>query len=96
MIRFLGPLLGLLVAGGLAIVAILSPDASYASPMLTGAVAGGIVSLALSGVVFGRSNPASGSPDIANPAELSDRLSRIDEHVMLSDGANGAKAQRPR
>lgn len=87
MTRFLGPLLGLLVAGGLAIVAILSPDASYASPMLTGAVAGGIVSLALFGVVFGRSNPASGGPEIANPAELSDRLSRIDEHVMLSDGA---------
>ena len=87
MIGLLGPLIGLLVAAGLAILAILSPDAVYAAPLLTGAVAGGIVSLALFGVVFGRAASRSGEPIPSDATELADRLSRIDEHVMLSDGA---------
>lgn len=85
----LAPIAGVLAAVTLIVVAIVVPDHRFASAMLTGAIAGGIAALGLLGVVLARPRPA--APGTAAPAADSDgldaRLARIDEHVMLSDGA---------
>lgn len=78
------PLLGLLASIGLGLWALFAPaDATWTSPVLTGAVTGGLVCLALVGSMFSasRRRPAGDEPT------LEERLARIEEHAMLSDGA---------
>ncbi len=85
----LAPIAGILAAVTLAVVAIVVPDHRFASAMLTGAIAGGIVALGLLGVVIARPRTATpgAAPSAADSEGLDARLARIDEHVMLSDGA---------
>ncbi len=84
----LAPVAGVILAATLAVVAIVVPEHRFAGPLLTGAIAGGLVSLALLGVATrrgaGPSRPASSNVD---NHDLANRLARIDEHVMLSDAA---------
>ncbi|MCP4833988.1 MAG: hypothetical protein GY895_04420 [Phycisphaera sp.] len=78
------PLLGLLGSIGLGLWALFAPaDAAWASPVLTGSVTGGLVCLALIGSMSSssRRRPAGDQPT------LEERLARIEEHAMLSDGA---------
>ena len=77
------PLLGLLASIGLAIWALLESGATWSAPLLTGAVAGGIACIALAGSAFLRPSPATA----LDAPTTDERLARIEEHVMLSDGA---------
>ena len=83
MIPRLTPILGLLVSIGLAAWALLEPDGTWSAPLLTGAVAGGIASIAMTGVMMQRSSRGAG----LDTPTTDERLARIEEHVMLSDGA---------
>lgn len=89
----LAPIVGILAATTLGVVAIVVPDHRFAEPMLTGAIAGGIAALGLLGVVLARPRSAAAGPTTTtevpavDPADLASRLARIDEHVMLSDSA---------
>jgi hypothetical protein len=84
----LAPIAGILASVTLIIVAIVVPEHRFAGPILTGAVAGGIASLALLGVAARRQPTASpSSPSTIDAQDLATRLARIDEHVMLSDAS---------
>ncbi|MEE2972080.1 MAG: hypothetical protein VX672_03055 [Planctomycetota bacterium] len=91
MIVLLAPLIGLLAAAVAGILAVGSPEAVWSGPTLTGAIAGGIVCVALLGLGGLREHLLTGRPPAptggTTPAGLDDRLQRIEEHVMLSDGA---------
>lgn len=91
MIVLLAPLFGLLAAVAAGIVAIMSPEAPWSGPTLTGAIAGGIVCIALLGLGGLREHLLVRRPPVPTgdtpPAGLDDRLQRIEEHLMLSDGA---------
>ncbi len=84
----LPPIGGIILATTLAIVAFAVPEHRFAEAILTGAVAGGLASLALLGVAT-RRGAASGPQAASNVDghDLANRLARIDEHVMLSDAA---------
>jgi hypothetical protein len=84
----LAPIAGVLLAATLAIVAIVVPEHRFAGPLLTGAVAGGLASLAVLGLAARRSprTNAAALPNV-DGHDLANRLARIDEHVMLSDAA---------
>ena len=83
MILRFAPILGLLISIGLAIWALLDSGNPWSAPLLTGAVAGGIVCIAMTGSMLLRS---SRSAALDSPT-TDERLARIEEHVMLSDGA---------
>lgn len=78
------PILAVLVSTGLGIWALLEMSQPWAAPLLTGAVAGGLVGISMIGSMV-RRHPASGR-DGDHPT-TDERLGRIEEHVMLSDGA---------
>ena len=94
MIVLLAPLFGLCAAIAAGIAAFLSPEAPWSGPTLTGAIAGGIVCIALLGLgglrehLLARTRPIDPTAnDQDPPSGLDDRLQRIEEHLMLSDGA---------
>ena len=83
MIPRLTPVLGLVISIGLTIWAVLEPAATWSGPVLTGAVAGGIVCIAMTGSTLMRLRRGG----VLDTPSTDERLARIEEHVMLSDGA---------
>ncbi len=67
----------------LMVVSLRRPDAAWAAPILSGAVAGGLMCLIAVGVMLVLGDRRSGTIDSASASILS----RIEEHSMLSDSA---------
>ena len=67
----------------LAVVALRRPEAVWAAPVLSGAVAGGLICLIAIGVILILGDRRSSKGDAASNAILA----RIEEHSMLSDAA---------
>ena len=67
----------------LAVVALRRPEAVWAAPVLSGAVAGGLICLVAIGVILVLGDRRSSKADATSNATLA----RIEEHSMLSDAA---------